>query len=316
MAIASIYWPAMATPEPSRRNPGRPLDAVALARVQRRLNRAALPPWLHGEVARRMAERLPIVKLQPGSVIDWGSFVGASSALLRAAYPQARLLAVEPDAARRDATAAALALPWWSPARWSGKGSVALLPADVGAGQGQLLWANMGLHGVADPQAEMAHWHRALGVDGFLMFATLGPGTLGSLRALYASRGWPAPFAPFVDMHDLGDMLVHAGFADPVMDQEQITLTWPTAAAALDELRGLGGNVALDRAQGLRTPRWHAGLIDQLQARCARDGRVALDFEIVYGHAFRVAPKPKLAAETTIPLDDLRAMARTRRPAT
>ncbi len=306
----------MATPERSVRNSGRPLDAVALARVQRRLNQAPAAPWLHGEVARRMAERLPFVKLQPSSVIDWGSFVGGSSTLLRAAYPQARLMAVEPDAARRDATAAALALPWWSPARWSGKGSVAVTPAEVGVGQGQLLWANMGLHGVVDPQAEMLHWHRALAVDGFLMFATLGPGTLGSLRALYASQGWPPPFAPFVDMHDLGDMLLHAGFADPVMDQEQITLTWPTAEAALTELRALGGNVALGRSHGLRTPRWRGRLGDQLQARCAHNGRVALDFEIVYGHAFRPAPKPRLAAETTIPLDDLRAMARAPRPGT
>jgi malonyl-CoA O-methyltransferase len=303
----------MATPERSTR---RPLAAAALAHVQRRLNRAATPPWLHGEVARRMSERLPIVKLQPASVIDWGSFVGGSSAWLRAAYPQARLTAVEPDAARRDATAAALALPWWSPARWSGKASLAVTPAEVGVGQGQLLWANMGLHGVIDPQAEMQQWHRALAVDGFLMFATLGPGTLGGLRALYATQAWPTPFAPFVDMHDLGDMLLHAGFADPVMDQEQITLTWPTAAAALAELRGLGGNVALDRAGGLRTPRWRARLGEQLLARCGRDGRVALDFEIVYGHAFRPAPKARLAAETSIALDDMRAMTRTRRPGT
>ncbi len=301
----------MATPERSTR---RPLDAVALARVQRRLNQAAAPPWLHGEVARRMVERLPIVKLQPAGVIDWGSFLGASSALLRAAYPQARLIAVEPDAARRDATAAALALPWWSPARWSGKASLAVTPAELGVGQGQLVWANMGLHGVADPQAEMAAWHRALAVDGFLMFATLGPGTLPGLRALYASEGWAAPFAPFVDMHDLGDMLLHAGFADPVMDQEQITLTWPSAEAALAELRGLGGNVAPSRDAGLRTRRWRDRLMQQLQAACGRGGRIGLDFEIVYGHAFRPALRPRLAAETAVPLDDLRAMVRSRRP--
>jgi malonyl-CoA O-methyltransferase len=148
------------------------------------------------------------------------------------------------------------------------------------------------------------------------MFATLGPGTLGGLRALYASQGWPAPFAPFVDMHDLGDMLIHAGFADPVMDQEQITLTWPTAAAALNELRGLGGNVALGRGGGLRTPRWRDRLTSQLAARCIQGGRVALDFEVVYGHAFRPAPRPRLAAETTIPLGDVQAMARARRKGT
>jgi malonyl-CoA O-methyltransferase len=172
----------------------------------------------------------------------------------------------------------------------------------------------MGLHGVANPQDEMAAWHRALAVDGFLMFATLGTGTLSGLRALYASEGWAAPFAPFVDMHDLGDMLLHAGFADPVMDQEQITLTWSSAEAALAELRGLGGNVAQSRDSGLRTRRWRDRLVQQLQAACSRGGRVELDFEIVYGHAFRPAPRPRLAAETAVPLDDLRAMVRSRRP--
>ncbi len=310
----------METPDSKGRGEGhqrstvRPVDTVALARAVQRLNQAATPPWLHGEVARRMVERLPIVRLQPTTVMDWGSFVGSSSALLRAAYPQARLIAVEPDAARRDATAAASALPWWSPRRWSGKGSVALTPDALDVGQCQLLWANMVLHGVADPQAEMQRWQRVLAVDGFLMFATLGPGTLGGLRTLYAQWGWPAPFAPFVDMHDLGDMLLHAGFADPVMDQEQITLTWSTAEAALAELRSLGANVALARTRGLRTPRWRALLIEQLQAVCSRDGRIALDFEVVYGHAFRPAPRPRLAAETTVPLDDLRAMVRVGRP--
>ena len=257
-----------------------------------------------------MAERLPIVKLEPERIVDWGSFLGASGDLLHQAYPQARLLAVEPEAARRDATAAMLALPWWSPRRWAGGAPVVLSEADVGVDQGQLLWANMGLHGAADPQAVMAQWHRALAVDGFLMFSTLGPGTMQSLRELYALQGWPLPFAPFVDMHDLGDMLVQAGFADPVMDQEQIRLTWPSGEALLAELRGLGGNVDVHRSAGLRTPRWRMRLIGLLEARADAQGRIGLDFELVYGHAFRPLPRPRVAAETMVPLDDLRAMVR------
>jgi malonyl-CoA O-methyltransferase len=278
--------------------------------VVQRLNRAPNPPWLHGEVARRMVERLPIVKLQPGRVIDWGSFLGASHELLRQAYPQARMLAVEPDARRRDATAAAAGLPWWSPQRWTREAATVVSEEALEGEQGQLLWANMGLHGVEDPQALMSRWHRALAVDGFLMFSTLGPGSLSELSQLYKEAGWPAPFAPFVDMHDLGDMLLHAGFADPVMDQETITLTWPDAEALLAELRGLGGNVALSRGMGLRTPRWRRELIARLNARADAQGRIALGFEVVYGHAFRPLPRAWMAAETAVPLADLKAMVR------
>ena len=229
---------------PPERSTRRPLDAQALARVRQRLNAATAPPWLHGEVARRMAERLGVIKLQPPAIADWPAHTGASRALLRQAYPAAQLLAVEPDATRRDASAAALARPWWSPERWREGAAQVLTPEQLGAGQVQLLWSNMALHLAADPQALFAAWHRALAVDGFLMFSTLGPGSLTTLRGVYAEHGWGAAFAPFVDMHDLGDMLVEAGFADPVMDQETLTLTWPDAGRALDELRGLGGNMA------------------------------------------------------------------------
>jgi malonyl-CoA O-methyltransferase len=159
----------------------------------------------------------------------------------------------------------------------------------------------------------MSQWHRALAVDGFLMFSTLGPGTLESLQALYRRQGWPRPFAAFVDMHDLGDMLVHAGFADPVMDQEQITLTWPTAEALLGELRGLGGNVDPLRHPGLRTPRWRARLQGALAETADASGRIGLTFELVYGHAFKPAPRPRLAGQTSVPLDDMRAMIRSGR---
>jgi malonyl-CoA O-methyltransferase len=291
----------------------RPVCASALRHVLNRMSRAGQPPWLHGEVARRMAERLPVIRQQPQTVIDWWSSLGASREVLATAYPKARLVAVERDLASRDASAAALARPWWSPRRWSAGPGQAVVDSDVGAGVGQLVWANMSLHGHADPLAAMAQWQRALAVDGFLMFSTLGPGTLEDLQALYRQEGWPRPFAPFVDMHDLGDMLLHAGFADPVMDQEQLTLSWPSAQALLDELRSLGGNADPGRAAGLRTPRWRSRLLDALGRLAAPDGRISLGFEVVYGHAFKPAPRHRLAGHTAVPLEDMRAMVRSGR---
>ena len=178
------------------------------------------------------------------------------------------------------------------------------------AGSAQLVWANMMLHGVPDPAEVMRRWRDALAVDGFLMFSTLGPDTLRSLRALYADAGWGPAHAPFVDMHDLGDMLVQAGFADPVMDQEQLTLTWPDADALLGELRSLGGNADSGRASGLRTPRWRRRLGEAPEGLRGADGRLRLEFEVVYGHAWRVAPKPRVAAQTAVGLDEMRAMVR------
>ena len=286
----------------------RPVDPAALARALRRQAARSDAPWLHGEVARRMAERLPVIRQPPAVVIDWWADAGGSQAALAAACPRARMLRVAPAAAH--ATEASRA-PWWRAERW--RRAAAIDEFAVPDAAGQLLWANMMLHAVADVPALLQRWRRALAVDGFLMFSTLGPDTLAGLRALYRDAGWGPPHAPFTDMHDLGDMLVDARFADPVMDQERLTLTWSSPQALLAELRTLGGNADPARQRGLRTPRWHARLVAALRERAGPDGRIGLDFEVVYGHAFNPPPRAQVAAETRVPVEDLRQMARSPR---
>jgi malonyl-CoA O-methyltransferase len=297
--------------------PLRPLDVAAVRRAVRRLAAAGTPPWLHGEVARRMAERLALIKLAPQRVLEWSGFLGASGDLLARACPQAQRVVVDPDAALLERSRRAAHAPWWSVRRR--RGGVSLVVGDddpaLAAAPAQLIWSNMLLHAEADPPALFARWERLLAADGFVMFSCLGPGTLPELRALYAARGWGSATQDFVDMHDLGDMLVHAGLADPVMDQETLTLTWPDAAAALAELRSLGGNVSPLRFAGLRTPRWRARFEAALTGLAGADGQVRLRFEVVYGHAFKAAPRLRSDRPTTVSLEDMRTMARARRPA-
>ena len=257
-----------------------------------------------------MGEKLDVILLRPERVIDWWSALGAGAGLLEAAYPKAQMLRVEPDAAWAERSRAQAQRPWWTAARWTG-GEVTVAPeAEAIAPGAGLVWANMMLHAVVDPVALIERWHGLLRVDGFVMFSCLGPGTLRELRTLYARLGWPSPTPGFVDMHDLGDMLVQAGFADPVMDQETLTLRWPDAKALLAELRSLGGNTAPDRGQGLRTPRWRAELVRELQGLAAPDGSIGLSFEVAYGHAFKAAPRLRPGEATTVSLDDMRAMVR------
>jgi malonyl-CoA O-methyltransferase len=164
---------------------------------------------------------------------------------------------IEPEPALAAATGQALSAPWWSARRWQGgKARFDATPED-GV---DLLWANMSLHMAADPEALISHWHKLVATDGFLMFSCLGPDTVRELRALHARLGWPAAGHEFTDMHDWGDMLVHAGFAEPVMDMERIVLTWATPEAALAELRTLGRNLHPARFAALRGKAWHQAL--------------------------------------------------------
>lgn len=288
------------------------VDAVALARTLARLCAAGQVPWLHEEAARRMAERLPLIRLQPQRVLDWSGPLGGSGALLRQAHPQARQRAVVIDGLPTVAAPMQGRRRWWS-RRPSPPTVESVSEAAVEAGEAEMLWSNMLLHGRPDPQPLFAQWQRALAVGGFLMFSTLGPGSLPELREIHRSRHWGEPLAPFIDMHDLGDMLVQAGLADPVMDQEWLTLTWPDADALLRELRGLGANLSPQRHAGLRTPRWRQRLLAAL-AEHAVDGRPRLTFELVYGHAFKAAPRARVQAETAVTLDDMRTLIRAGKP--
>lgn len=298
--------------EPSASTTRRQLDPAAVQAWLRRLARASGAPWLHAEVGRRMADRLELIKVKPKVVLDWWAFGGGGTQVLRRAYPKARYWAVEPTARLRERSRRAMAAPWWSPRRWSESAGEVGSPDEIAPGSAQLVWANMMLQAVVDPAELMRQWHRLLEVDGFVMFSCLGPGSLRSLSDLYAKLGWDAPLADFVDMHDLGDMLLHAGFADPVMDQEVLTLSWDSPEALLAELRGLGVNASPHRFAGLRTPGWRKRLVSSLQQMAKTDGRIHLDFEVAYGHAFKAAPRMPVAAQTHVSVEDMRAMVRNR----
>jgi malonyl-CoA O-methyltransferase len=283
---------------------------VAAASLQRFLvrRRGSQPAWLHEEVARRMAERLPLIRLQPQRLLDWWSEAGGATNLLARQYRRAHRVAVEPLPGDAGAGWRRL-LPWRTPAETVAE---AVVPARAPV---QLVWANMVLHWIDDLPALLARWHAALAVDGVLMVSCFGPDTLRELRALYRECGWGPAASSLVDMHDLGDALVHAGFADPVMDMEVLQLNWPSAAALRAELRTLGANTSPQRFAGLRTPRWLARVDAAIEERLrGPGGRLGLSFEIVYGHAFKPAPRVQAGSRTEVSLETMRAMLQQRPP--
>ncbi|MEJ7686868.1 MAG: biotin synthase [Variovorax sp.] len=291
------------------------IDGKAASRW-RRLAPAAGSPWLHEEIGRRMEDRLQWIKARPRGWADWAPLRGGleAHALVARRYGDARSFVIEPEASVVPATQKALASPWWSTRRWLSARPSFDAPGDDGV---DLLWANMALHMAADPQALIARWHRLVATDGFLMFSCFGPDTVRELRLLHARLDWPPASHEFTDMHDWGDMLVGAGFAEPVMDMERVVLTWPTAEAALAELRTLGRNLHPARFQALRGRVWRRTLCDALLdvAPAAENAdRIALTFEIIYGHAFKPAPRVALSAESAVSLREMREMLQRGRP--
>lgn len=295
------------TPSPEEATvPG--LDPVAARRWAARAGEGS--PWLHEEVASRMAERLRCFREAPASWLHWEPVHGGLQGhqRLREQLPAAACFVA---AQRLAQTLDALngPRPVWHPGRWLRPGRPRPAGPDTRVA---MLWANMALHMEPAPLALLRRWHGQIETGGFLMFSSLGPDSLQGLRAVHARQGWPEPAHAFTDMHDWGDMLVQVGFAEPVMDMERITLSYSSADTLLAELRGLGRNLSRARHPALRGRAWRARWCEAVEQGLPRssDGRLLLDFEIVYGHAFKAAPRVPVSASSTVSVDDMRALLR------
>ena len=310
---AAVAAPALNEPA------DKPADAPFFAdraALRRQFNRAAATfaagDALHREVAARMIERLGYVKLQPARTLDLGCATGATSAALRGIYPKTAITGADFSAAM--ACVAAAPEGWLTRLRGAQRNAVcadmAALPlAHASFG---LVFSNLALHWLDDPAPALREAHRVLELGGLLMFSMLGPDTLCELRDAWAEGEAASGAAAgvqdataqtvsarwhvkrFIDLHDIGDLLVKTGFATPVMDMEKIVLTYQHVEQLLADLRATGSlNAMQGRPRGLTGKGvWQRAAAAYEMRRTS--GRLPATFEIVYGHAWK-APARKTA---------------------
>ncbi len=257
---------------------------------------------LQREVGSRMLSRLDVVKLAPAAILDAGCGTGEGSIELAARYPDARVvgfdLAQPMAAAARDRAMRNRSLyqRLLAPIVAGRVAAAQFVCADLNAlpfaaQSFDLAWSNLALQWVNDLPRAIAEFRRVLKVGGLLSFTTFGPDTLREIRSAFSRASGATYTNRFVDMHDIGDMLVDAGFADPVMDMERIVLTYESPRALLAELKSIGAtNRTRGRSRGLMGRKRFERATRALEA--LRDGdRIPATFEVIYGHAWKVAPR-------------------------
>jgi len=183
---------------------------------------------LQNEVCRRMLARLDYIKIDPRLILDAGSGTGNALPGLLERYPGARVVAL--DLALEMARHARARRPWWKGFFDRGTrltavcGDIERLPFSTGCTG--VVWSNLALQWMTDPKRAFAEMHRVLAPGGLLLFSSFGPDTLRELRVAFQAVDRDVHVHRFLDMHDVGDLLVAGGFADPVMDMEVVTLTY------------------------------------------------------------------------------------------
>ena len=255
---------------------------------------------LQAEVRGRLLERLDEVRLRPGTILDAGCGTGHAARALLERYRQARVIALDLAPGMLEATrkqrprfrrldlvcANAESMP--IPAR-----SVELVFSNL-----MLQWCN-------DPDRAFAEFHRVLAPGGLLTFTTFGPDTLKELRAAWGAADGATHVSRFVDMHDLGDALVRAGFVEPVMDVEHFTLTYDSVRALMRELKAMGAhNATAGRSRGL-TGRGRLAAVEAAYERLRADGRLPSTWEVIYGHAWATGSGPAPDGERLVPIEQI-----------
>jgi malonyl-CoA O-methyltransferase len=263
------------------------------SQVRRSFERAAASydqvAVLQRAVADRMAERLQYIKHDPLAILDAGCGTGYARPLLQGHYADARLISL--DLALGMLKIARGVRPWWQkmlPAKSTAGayicGDLEALPLQ--SGSVDLLWSSLALQWCNDLDATFAGMRRVLAPNGLLMFSTFGPDTLKELRQAFSQVDGYSHVSRFQDMHDIGDALMRAGFAEPVMDMEHFTLTYDTASGLMRDLKALGAhNATRGRRQGLAgKSAWKR--MEAAYEKLRQDGRLPATYEVIYGHAW------------------------------
>lgn len=237
--------------------------------------------FVQARLAAEMDERLTILNRSPQHILLVGADGDNSRSLLAKRFPKASFAETDPVAERLQQSALARKSGWLD--KLTGKTVAQFcqpLEQDLPSNQADLLWANLSLLHSADAVSVFENWSNALRKDGLLFFSHLGQDSLAQVREVLADGGVHCAAPLLMDMHDLGDMLFHHGFYDPVMDTARLVLIYRSAAGFWQDFDSLCLWQALrpdDEAKARQL------LDDALDSR--RIGELVL--ETVYGHAVK-----------------------------
>ena len=236
---------------------------------------------LQKEVCSRLLEKLDVVRLDPQWVLDAGSGTGEAVRALQKRFKKAELVLLDLSEAMLD-KAGGQGVLFRKPHKVCG--DIESLPfADDSF---ELVFSNLAMQWCNDLAAAMAEFKRILKPGGLLMFSTFGPDTLKELRSSWQQVDGAVHVNSFIDMHDIGDGLLHTGFAEPVMESEFITVHYKQVDTLMQDLRAIGANVTANgHRQGLLTRNMLSKLRQAYETYRHNDVLPA-SYEIIYGHAW------------------------------
>ena len=255
---------------------------------------------LQKEVCRRLLQKLDYIKLSPQLILDAGVGTGEAVAPLMKRYKKSRVIAL--DLSERML---AKALRHGSLLR-----KPELICADVEQlpfreNSFELIFSSLTLQWCNDLQATMQGLLRVLKPGGLLMFTSFGPDTLKELRTCWKQIDDAVHVNQFTDMHDVGDGLLEAGFADPVMEAETITVSYESIDKLMADLRAIGANTTAEGSRAGLTAPSVLSTLRQAYEVYRHENRLPASYEVLYGHAWKPAASQPQKHELRVNISEL-----------
>ena len=233
---------------------------------------------LEQEVGSRLLERLEFQRQPAERILDLGCGTGLLSAELKKQMRKAQVIGLDSSCAMLSQLRKRSNM--LRPLKMICSDFSRLPIADRSV---DLVISNLSFHWCEDPLALFNEIRRVLTPDGMMLFSTLGTGSLNELGAAWDTVDEEIEEARFVDILELGDAMMSAGFQQPVMDAERLTLTYPDLNALLGEIDVTGLSLFFRGEHDLK----HAApLLERGYAPYLREGRYPMSLEVVYGTAF------------------------------
>ena len=250
------------------------------------------------EIGDRLVERLDWFRLNPQRILDLGSGTGLLTHLLKKRFPNAQIIGTDIAFGMNAYAQAKISTRFWENKKhYFVTGDIHALPFKPH--QFDLVISNCALQW-CESLAVFQQAKSMLKPEGLFLFTTLGPDTLIELRKSFQQYDNYAHVHPFLDMHDLGDMLAQVGFLDPVMDRENLTMTYPNLKQLCADLKKTGANnLHLERPKGLVTKTTWQKVSQYYQEKfLTEENQFPATIEVLYGHAFHPQRIPTQVSTT------------------
>lgn len=237
---------------------------------------------LQKNVEAEALQRLELISHKPTRILDLGCGPGRASQALLKKYRKSEV--VTADIAPAMLHLAKQKKRWFKAQRFVCLDGEQL---PFAANSFDLIFSNLMFQWVNDLDQLFAGLARSLRPNGLLLFTTFGPDTLKELRQSWRQVDDYIHVNSFIDMHDIGDAMVRAGFEAPVLDMENFTLTYEKLTDLARDLKTIGAHNLTDgRRRGLTgRQRWRA--LEEAYEAFRENGRLPASYEVVFAHAWK-----------------------------